>query len=190
MGHSAAITKRANRRELDQYFTPVSATLSLTARVPIRGQMFECCAGDGAIADVLRYQPGAIWRNDIDLSMPHLAWTLDATDVLNWEKVWTGFDWVVSNPPFNQAAQIIPLAYEHASVGIAMLLRLSYLEPTKDRGYWLNEHPPTQMIVLPRISFTGDGKTDSVTCAWMVWEKHKEGTIVIERNPKFEVGQS
>jgi hypothetical protein len=36
---------------------------------------------------------------------------------------------------------------------------------------WLAEHPPTKLIVLPRISFTGDGKTDSVTCAWYVWER-------------------
>lgn len=96
MGHSAAITKKANRRKLDQYFSPA------------------------------------------------------------------------------------------AIVGVAMLLRLSYLEPTKDRGHWLNDHPPTQMIVLPRISFTGDGKTDSVTCAWMIWHKQGKGTITIERNPKFE----
>lgn len=25
--------------------------------------------------------------------------------------------------------------------------------------------------IMPRVSFTGDGKTDSSTCAWMVWDQ-------------------
>lgn len=78
MAHSAAITKRANRRKLDQYFTPASATESLITTIPIHGGILECCAGDSGIADVLEAM----------------------SDV----KVWVS--WVVSNPPFNQAAQI------------------------------------------------------------------------------------
>jgi hypothetical protein len=72
-----------------------------------------------------------------------------------------------------------------------MLLRLSYLEPTEDRGAWLNSHPPTDLIVLPRISFTGNGKTDSVTCAWIVWRKQcNTQRIAITGNPKFINSQS
>jgi hypothetical protein len=50
-----------------------------------------------------------------------------------------------------------------------LLLRLSFLEPTFERQDLLIDNPPDAMIVLPRYSFTGDGKSDSVTCAWMVW---------------------
>ena len=78
----------------------------------------------------------------------------------------------MSNPPFGAAPRIVPLAVEHAVAGVAMLLRLSYLEPCENRSQWLSEHPPTRLIVLPRISFTGDGRTDSVTCGWFVWERH------------------
>jgi hypothetical protein len=99
-----------------------------------------------------------------------------------------GIDWIVTNPPFNVAAQIVPNAFNHAVKGIAMLLRLSYLEPVEDRGAWLNSHPPSDLIVLPRISFTGDGKTDSVTCAWMVWRKNAtQQRIIVAENPKFTV---
>jgi len=55
---------------------------------------------------------------------------------------------------------------------VAMLLRLSFLEPTakvNPRGPWLAECPPSRLIVLPRCSYTGDGRTDSVTTAWMIW---------------------
>lgn len=176
------------RRKNDFYPTPAWATEELIRRVPIYGGILECCAGDGAIADVLASMSGVkVWRNDIDPTMPRLDFMADAAESDSWDLFHQGdFDWTVTNPPFNQAAQIVPLAYEHSIFGIAILLRLSFLEPVEDRGAWLNEHPPTTLIVLPRISFTGDGKTDSVTCAWMVWEKRKKGTITIAANPKFK----
>lgn len=55
-----------------------------------------------------------------------------------------------------------------------MLLRVSFLEPCNDRAEFLAAHPP-RLFVLPRISFTGDGKTDNVTCAWYVWDKEAFG---------------
>ena len=157
------------RRKLDQYFTPASATQKLLKHVFIGGNVLECCNGDGAISRVLRLSRNIdrVYTNDIDPAL-EADWHTDATDSTQWKG---DADWIVSNPPFNQAAQIVPLAYDHAGFGIAMLLRLSYLEPCKNRALWLREHPPTTLIVLPRISFTGNGKTDNVTCAWMVWNK-------------------
>jgi hypothetical protein len=35
------------------------------------------------------------------------------------------------------------------------------------------------MLILPRISFTGDGKTDSVTVAWVIWDKSGESWIKV-----------
>jgi hypothetical protein len=54
-------------------------------------------------------------------------------------------------------------------IGVVLLLRLSFLEPTDQRGDWLAENPPDMQIVLPRWSYKENGKTDSVTTAWMVW---------------------
>ena len=95
----------------------------------------------------------------------------DATKREFWTRWVSSIDFVVTNPPFSLASSILPLAYEHARVGVAFLLRLSYLEPCRDRADWLVQHPLTKLIVLPRISFTGDRKTDSVTCGWFVWIK-------------------
>lgn len=40
-------------------------------------------------------------------------------------------------------------------------------------------NPPTRVYVCPRTSFTGDGRTDSVTCAWMIWEPgHGDGQVI------------
>lgn len=159
------------RRKNDWYPTPEWATEELLKHVPLSGVLFECCVGDGVMARVLERR-GKVFTNDIDPARD--SWfQLDAAACDSWAKhfVQIGADWVVTNPPFNVAPQIVPLAYEYARTGIAMLLRLSYLEPTEDRGAWLNAYPPTKLIVLPRISFTGNGKTDNVTVAWMVWDK-------------------
>lgn len=167
------------RRKHDQYYTPTSATEALLDRVTISGQVFECCAGDGSIADVLRSREIKCWRNDLDQSMAKLDWVLDASDSKNWKNVWSGMDWIVTNPPFSHATRIVPLAFQHARVGIAVLLRKSYTEPCitrlSNRGPWLLKHKEhfSNQIFLPRISFTGDGKTDNVACDWYVWTKEK-----------------
>jgi hypothetical protein len=56
---------------------------------------------------------------------------------------------------------------------MAMLLRLSYLEPCENRASWLVEHPPAKLIVFnPRPRFRADtGGTDSVTSAWFIWHR-------------------
>jgi hypothetical protein len=173
------------RRVNDFYPTPEWATRELLKHVEINGSVLECCAGDGAIAIVLERKLGKtkVDRNDIDQGRFGLSSTFDAAD----RSAWVGFpDWVVTNPPFSCAPEIVPIAHDRSRLGCAMLLRLSYLEPTGNRGAWLNQHPPTTLIVLPRISFTGNGKTDNVTCAWMVWDKRAtEQQIIIAENPKF-----
>lgn len=188
------------RRENDQYFTPGWATQALLDNAPeICGRAFvECCVGRQDIARVLlesgQFTDGGE-SNDIDYRMA-ATFHLDATQPELWARLQSA-DWVVSNPPFNRAAEIIPKAYEFASAGIAMLLRFSYLEPCFDRAEWLAAHPPTRLIAVPRISFTGDGKTDNVATAWFIWQKADgEGAetantrpIIIVPRPQPERGQ-
>lgn len=182
------------RRRLDQYFTPSWATKVLLAHYPhVAGNILECCSGEGHIAKELEGR-GWVVTNDIDPALPsHLHH--DATDPYTWplfavainDPLDPNFDWVISNPPFNVCQPIVEGACGAARKGVAMLLRLSYLEPCENRANFLSCSPPTHCIVLPRISFTGDGKTDNVTCAWFVWEKgvsHQRLTIVGKEEAK------
>lgn len=198
----AAESRRINlmptkRRKNDFYPTPAWATEELLRLLPSAdgrtgslGTIFEPCAGALDIARVADTR-GLVFASDIDRERTGCSMWGDATVRGFWEesKQELGqIDWVITNPPFNAAAEIVQLAYEFAADGIAMLLRLSYLEPTQNRGSWLNSHPLSQLIVLPRISFTGDGKTDNVTCAWMVWDKRtKAQRITVSSNPKFNM---
>lgn len=162
------------RRLLDFYPTPAKLTEKLLDIVPVSGIVLEPCAGDGAIVNLLKEKKIQTVTNDIGT---YLNWdyNADATNHDSWNN-WDYVDWVVTNPPFNAAPQIIPLAYEAASVGVAMLLRLSYLEPAGNRGEWLTEHSENLSDIIifgqPRPSFTGNG-TDSCTTAWFVWRKSR-----------------
>jgi hypothetical protein len=177
------------RRERDAYFTPTHAVETLLACAPdvLAGKTFiEPCVGEGSISIALKKaKPSArVFTNDL-----HLGYPADAHFDATYRPCWDQFpecDYVVTNPPFLDALPILLQAYQHARLGVAFLLRLSFLEPTDDRGPWLSLHEPNQMIVLPRISFTGDGNTDSVTCAWMIWRHHatSPGGIRIVDKPR------
>jgi hypothetical protein len=183
----------AVRREHDAYYTPDGATRELVRRRPDIGRpgeiVIEPCCGARAIANVFAERGAHVVTNDL---VPSIEADVhgDAGDRAHWKTIEDyvdglatairrpvgstfPIDWVITNPPFLTAFDILRRSYERAGKGVAMFLRLSFLEPTEDRGPWLAITPPDELIVLPRISFTGDGATDSVTCAWMLWYKHK-----------------
>jgi len=180
------------RRAFDFYETPAWMTRALLRRYPFPGNRYwtivEPCAGDGAILRELPQAGHKIIDNDFDLSHVGRQFHLDATKRATWEaftRVRNGYqslEVVVTNPPFNVSLPIVELAYEYATIGVAMLLRLSWLEPTEEehatrklypRGPFLEAHPPTRIIVLPRWGFRKQVKTgtDMVCCAWFLWAK-------------------
>jgi hypothetical protein len=136
------------------------------------------------MADVLRTHEGvtAVYTNDIDERFD-TNWHEDATDPLS--PMWDIHpDWVITNPPFTLAPDILPNALASCKVGVAFLLRLSYMEPAGDRGDWLQAHADQQIMqaaLNPRPNFRAgeinpkNGKpygTDNVTVAWFVWRKN------------------
>jgi hypothetical protein len=164
------------RRDDDFYATPPWMTRVLLRRRPLEagvGRVFEPCVGDGAI---LRELPAAAdtLTNDLVARAPVVPeFLLDARRPECWEAFRkTGpIGVVITNPPFNSAFDILRAAWPYAEHGVALLLRLSWLEPTEDRGPWLEAHPPTRLIVMPRWDFRGNGETDSVTTAWLLWAR-------------------
>jgi hypothetical protein len=142
-----------------------------------RTSVFEPCVGDGAIVRELvwaGYSQGH--TNDLE---PAIAadYHFDAADP--WpDHQQNKYNWIVTNPPFAMPKNGKPLPVnilKHALAAVrpggavSLLLRVTFLEPCENRGLFLQEHPPAQIIVLPRYSFTQNGKSDSATCAWMTW---------------------
>lgn len=151
----------------------------LPSRLPV---ILECCSGNDAIAVVLRDEHGlAVHTNDINPRHPAETHE-DATQAAYWQR-WKGatgarpdmpaIDWVITNPPFVDALPILQHALSVAQVGVAFLLRKTFLEPTEDRGPWLSQTPPTREIGQPRYSFRGAG-SDTCACDWMIFEHHPD----------------
>lgn len=176
------------RRPYDYYPTgggevagesPTWAAQALYRRCPqIRG-IVEPCVGTG---DLVRGREDMHWTNDLDIGRQATA-HLDMCDPASWARM-PQPPWVVTNPPFNVAHLILANALDCARDGVAFLLRLTFLEPVEARARLLRERPPKRLIVLPRISFTGDGKMDSVTCAWMLWGDAAPGIEVVGKAEK------
>jgi hypothetical protein len=178
------------RRKLDAYYTPSHAVHTL--KEYWHGwqecdHLIEPCVGDGAI---VREFPEKPWiTNDIDPNVK-ADFHGDARESIEcYFKEMYGKKAIITNPPFKDAFEIyirwVRLCAFHgqSNLKLAMLLRLSFLEPTKKRAPVLSTLPPRMVIVLPRISFTGDGKTDSVTCAWMIWDNNLRQSLHIAPKP-------
>lgn len=78
--------------------------------------------------------------------------------------------WVIGNPPFNEAQAHVEMALRTATVGVAFLLRLAFLEGAKRRAFWSQHRPAEVHVLSERPSFTG-GSTDSAAYGWFVWRQ-------------------
>lgn len=175
---SNAVVAQKQRIVNDYYPTPRGITEALLQILPpeMFEHFFEPCAGNGAIAEVLMDAGMSGVQRDI-------AWNItepkDATQRSFWEyhaanlpkdEAWA----TVTNPPFNQAENILPLAFEFSPI-CCFLLRISYMEPTKGRADFLREtadHLRFFAPVNPRGRFRRDSKKgDNATTAWFIWDK-------------------
>lgn len=175
------------RRELDRYDTPDWATEALLSVFPglCGDTLLDPCCGNGSMARRVGRRFRTVRTNDLDPAVTADT-HLDAADPALYAPRPC---WVVTNPPFNAAGDLCYQALQNlrgpllaplggAVLGVAMLLRITFLEPC-DRSHaaprngrlWLERHPPTGQLVLPRIDFRRDGGSDSATACWFLWSR-------------------
>ncbi|HYW21196.1 MAG TPA: hypothetical protein VE956_18235 [Nodularia sp. (in: cyanobacteria)] len=186
------VIETVTRHPLNFYESPSWFTTELLRHVKLSGVIGEPCVGHGAITSLLRAWPDTqrIWTNDID---PHKQAHLhyDATLAESWEK-FPECDWICTNPPYAEfAAPIIKNAYQKARIGVAAFLLTSFLEPCDDRADFLQQHPPSLVLIMPRFCFRKDKRgtrwaTDNITISCFVWDKRAAGQSIIVR-PKSEI---
>jgi hypothetical protein len=173
----------AKRVENDFYPTEARLTnLILRECRDIPDLILEPCAGRRDISKILQASGREVMSTDlVDPDGEHL----DATKRDYWIKRSAALaaasnpdcrNWAtVTNPPFSLAPQILSHALDFSPWGVAMLLRLSFLEPTKNRAEILQKHADNLMLVMPvspRPRFRADSSgCDSVTVAWFVWQR-------------------
>lgn len=166
------------RRSLDKYLTPDWGTRALLKEFPeIKGgRLLDPCCGDGRMATRLAPRFESVHLNDIDPKVSLARWHMDARNSELYAEARP--DWIVTNPSFLAASGIAWSAIHGATRGVALLLRCTFLEPCENRS-WLRRCPPTAVLALPRISFTGDGATDSAPCWWFIWAEMVRPRIIV-----------
>jgi hypothetical protein len=155
--------------------TPRWQTRALLRHQPdIAGVVLDPCAGNGSIASVVSRSGTRVSTNDWDTDLS-ADWHLDARSPDLYARVGP-VDWVVSNPPYAipMCLDVVVRAVREARIGVAMLLRISFREPTRHRfprGPWLKKNPVSRVLTFPRYSYRVDGKLESATTEWVVWLK-------------------
>lgn len=83
------------------------------------------------------------------------------------------YDLIITNPPFNIAINVIEKALDDVKKGgiVVMLERLNFFGSIKRKPFWDKHLPKYSFIHHERMSFTPNGKTDSIEYCHMVWEK-------------------
>ena len=189
--------RRLIRDPRDNYPTPSWQTRILLQHITPHGLIVEPCAGAGMMARALKVGLPLVKDRIITADLFEEAPTVmvpefDATASASWERLIARYghpDWVVTNPPFKHAYEILRQAYARAAFGVALILRTTFTEPTLTRGNWLSTHPPDLRLVMPRTKYRKDTKgSDNVTTEWMVWLKANtlRGTVVIPRGSVIE----
>lgn len=182
----SSTNRGAQRRSLDQYYTPPALAEALVSLLELRAEqlVIEPGVGAGSFAEAIARRGCEVLGVDADAQAP---WLLQHrgmhADILSTDLI---ADWYVGNPPFKAAEQHLRHALRRSRVGCAFLLRLAFLESRRRFDFW-NSYPASRVYVLSsRPSFTGTG-TDSCAYAWFVWrcDQPPHATVLRVLEPRF-----
>jgi ParB/RepB/Spo0J family partition protein len=166
---------------LDYFPTPPWATRALIEKVlrqtGRRGEIsnqsaWEPACGEGHIAEVLSEYFGKVYATDIfeyGYGAGHSDFLDDNTDI--------GADWIITNPPFGDKTEGFVLkALNRAQVGVAMFVRLQWLESGGRYEAIFRDHPPTVIAFfaerVPLVKGRWDPEASTATAyIWLVWIK-------------------
>lgn len=163
---------------LDYFPTPPWATRALIESVlpylgvQAIGSVWEPACGEGHIAEVLReYAEGPVIATDIH-PYGYSRQILDFLDDRGHPA-----DWIVTNPPFGDKTEDFVLrALDRAKVGVAMFVRMQWLEGVGRYESVFRDNPPTtiaffaERVNLCKGRWDPDGTT-ATAYIWLVWLK-------------------
>ena len=179
-GHTAVMASRHEALDsLDFFPTPPWATRALCTHVipnECQGAAWEPAAGEGHMAEVLREFFPVVHASDVhDYGKGYAAGSFVGlgVDVVDTP---SNVNWVITNPPFNLACEFAERALDVAHIGVALLVRTTWLE-SKDRYERLFSIRPPSTVALfvervPMVKGRWDPTASTATSyAWVVWNK-------------------
>lgn len=168
---------------LDFFPTPPWATRALCEHVlpwfgcERRGTVWEPACGEGHMAEPLGEYFESVRATDIFpygygeqedfLAGPLLAAESDAA-------AGDCPDWIITNPPFNRAAEFALAALRRAGRGVALLVRNQWIEGAERYRRLFQPHPPTAVAPfverVPMVKGRWDPAATTATAySWFVW---------------------
>jgi hypothetical protein len=169
---------------LDFYETPACAVRALlrAERLPPH-PTWEPCAGNGAIARVLREFGFPVVASDIvqrDFPLDFCANFFEA-------EAPPGCESIITNPPYRDAAQMVTRALQLVP-RVYFLLRYAFYEskrrsPILDAGTLPRIHVFSDRLpMMHRHGWTGPKASSQIAFAWFVWDaRHNSGETIIDR---------
>ncbi len=147
------------------------------------GTVLEPAAGLGHMSDVL-IDYGDVIASDIHLysqsGLSTVAHGVTRADFLDHRVIFDRPDWIITNPPFGKAQEFLIRALSLAKCGVALLLRMQWLETEGRYSAIFCEHPPTLVAQfaerVPMCEGGWDPKLSTATAyAWFVWSRDPAG---------------
>ncbi|MCW2315296.1 hypothetical protein M2322_000830 [Rhodoblastus acidophilus] len=157
---------------------------------PERLSAWEPCAGLGHMASVLRESFGAnlVRTTDIfDYGFEQLAAVCDFRDAPdNWLD-----DWIVTNPPFGLALDLLEEALKRTNRGVAFLLRQAWAESDdRDAAIFSGDLRPTLVAAYAERVAMCEGGWDpaastATAYAWFVWRVENGRIVRLINRPRM-----
>jgi hypothetical protein len=94
------------------------------------------------------------------------------------------YDWVITNPPFALAEQIISRSMEFCDPDhglVIMLLRLNFYGGQKRKDFFQRCPPVASYVHSKRLGFTDNGSTDSIEYQHAIWAPWMENRFTALR---------
>lgn len=180
------------REENDFYATDPKAISDLQKFVNIKGNVWECACGDGALSKELVKIEGVNYVMSTDLidrgykganTLKYAcAEKIKTLDFLKFEG-WQFADWIITNPPYKHGLEFAKEALKRAE-NVAFLMKLVWLESVSRKPFF-EKHPPSKVLVYSKRLgvYKNNIKTKNsglIAYAWFVWEKDHIGETIIK----------
>ena len=184
-GHTSVMASRERALDsLDYFPTPPWAARAggeLIKRLdPVAKTCWEPACGGGHMAAGLEGYFDEVGYSDVHQypGMPDDC----VRDFLDPDMEVADWDWIVTNPPFVRGEAFVRRAWARATRGVAMLLRLSFLEGGARHKLLYEDCPLTVCAPfserVPMVKGRWDPAASSATAyAWFVWVKPEVGVI-------------
>ena len=195
---------------LDDYPTPPWATRALCEVLEGEGHdlsrlsAWEPCCNRGHMARPLAEAFGSVFTSDV-MDCGWDGQQAVADFLIDWAQEAPEVDFVITNPPFRLAAEVIARGLERARIGVAVFVRTAFVEGVSRYETLFRDRP--EALVLPFVERVvlwrgvlldpevpvwregpdGAGRLERPTSAtsycWLVWLKDRPSPTLLRRIP-------